>query len=109
MYHSRLRNGSHWLELEVGRWKKIAVEDRICEQCSDRKVEDEIHFLICCPKYEQLRNNLYQKILRVTNDKWSLFNLSVKDSFLILINGTGDEFENMIFSIFQKYITNCKT
>ena len=33
----------------------------ICRLCSSA-IEDEIHFLCECPKYNDLRNNLYQKV-----------------------------------------------
>ncbi len=107
MLHSRLRNGSHWLELEIGRWKKLTIENRICSHCNEKKVEDEIHFLVYCSKYNQLRDRLYQKIFDVSSSKWNLNNLSNHDRFLILMNGTGDEHENTIFGIVQKYIIKC--
>ena len=41
---SKLRCGNHDLAIETGRYKKQAVEERLCLNCN--KVEDELHFLM---------------------------------------------------------------
>ena len=47
--------GSHTLEEEIGRWRSRAPKDeRICKLCK-REVENLIHFLINCPKLEEVR------------------------------------------------------
>ena len=53
---SRLRLSSHRLEVEVGRWvkpNKIPYENRKCRICN--VLEDEFHFLLECPLYDNLR------------------------------------------------------
>ena len=49
---------------------------------------------------------MYQKISEVTKNKWNLANLTINDKFIILINGTQDEFQNIVYNILQKYIVN---
>ncbi|XP_060579660.1 uncharacterized protein LOC132736534 [Ruditapes philippinarum] len=51
---SRFRLSSHNLEVENGRFVGIDRNDRICKMCSTH-VENEYHFLLCCPIYRELR------------------------------------------------------
>ena len=54
---------SHRLENEKGRWHKptaIPLNDRKCKNCNI--LEDEFHFILECPLYQQLRKkyvNMY--------------------------------------------------
>jgi len=55
---AKFRLGDHKLRIETGRHNRprLLPEQRICRACSMNKVEDEIHFLIECPIYANLRN-----------------------------------------------------
>ena len=57
---SRFRLSNHKLEIEVGRHKRKPVDERLCTVC--HVVEDEIHFLIDCKKYDDARNSLFVHI-----------------------------------------------
>jgi phosphoheptose isomerase len=39
------------------------VENRICSNCNSKSVEDEIHFLMYCSKFENLRRELFSNVL----------------------------------------------
>ena len=39
--------------IETGRLKKIDLEERMCKMCSQKRVEDECHFLLECPAYNK--------------------------------------------------------
>ena len=52
---SKLRTSNHQLEIERGRYKKIPPENRFCHQCNLGEIEDELHFLLKCPKFENER------------------------------------------------------
>ena len=52
---TKLRLSSHRLEIEVGRWKNLTREERICRSCELGKVENETHFLFECSRYMQKR------------------------------------------------------
>ena len=58
---SRLRMSSHPLMIEKGRHFKPPIErvDRKCPMCKDL-IEDECHFLITCPLYNDDRDDLFQ-------------------------------------------------
>ncbi|XP_045167413.2 RAB6A-GEF complex partner protein 2-like [Mercenaria mercenaria] len=49
------RIGSHDLEIETGRHRKIERENRLCRKCNKNIIEDEFHFLLCCEFYSELR------------------------------------------------------
>ena len=52
----RLRISAHELQIERGRYANIAREDRKCRTCG--VVEDELHFLNDCTRYDLLRQRL---------------------------------------------------
>ena len=54
-YLAQLRFGILPLNVEVGRYRSIKLEDRKCEVCDMNCVEDEKHFLFKCTKYQELR------------------------------------------------------
>ena len=47
---------SHKLEVETGRYQSILREQRICKVCPLKMVEDEEHFIMKCPAYDEIRN-----------------------------------------------------
>ena len=67
---SKFRLGVCPLRIETGRYeinekksKGISVENRTCQVCgSQDKVEDKFHFLMMCPAYNELRNNLFDAL-----------------------------------------------
>ena len=68
---AKFRCGILPLNLEVGRYRGIKVEDRICPLCKNG-VETEIHFLLECSQYEQgdfLRDTEIDSILLTNDDK----------------------------------------
>jgi len=52
---TKFRISSHNLEIEHGRYFNISADQRICKLCK-LTVEDEIHFLLECPKLEEARH-----------------------------------------------------
>ena len=80
---SKFRCSDHILEIEIGRHKKLKVEERICKICK-MAVETEEHFLRFCPKYKQLRSRYLGNISNFSEwvqilkceDKKSSYNLA---------------------------------
>ena len=64
---SCLRMSSHPLMIEKGRHFKppLARVDRLCPFCKDQ-TEDECHFLISCPLYNDDRKDLFDSIRKTT-------------------------------------------
>ena len=59
---TRLRTSSHTLEIEHGRYitPKTPVCDRRC--CTCDVTEDEMHFLLNCVEYSNMRDDFYAKV-----------------------------------------------
>ena len=53
---TKFRISLHRLEIEQGRYRGIPPDQRICKQCTADAVEDEVHFLISCTKFKQIRS-----------------------------------------------------
>ncbi|MEW8545659.1 MAG: reverse transcriptase family protein [Candidatus Thiodiazotropha sp.] len=74
---SKLRCSVHNLLVETGRHKNIDYENRICVLCNSANIEDEFHFVMICPFYEDLRISFLSNMshLHFTLEKfYDLFN-----------------------------------
>ena len=49
--------------IETGRHKQLKIEERICKSCHLQKIEDEIHFLLECPAYDNIREEYLKKLI----------------------------------------------
>ena len=65
--YAKLRSGTLPLEVETGRYKQKPLEERICKLCKSG-IEDEIHFLIDCDFYTDLRYNMFNEMSNVHDD-----------------------------------------
>ena len=61
---TRFRVSAHVLAIERGRYKNIKSENSICKNCQTQEIENEIHFLINCPKYSYERENLCSHVAK---------------------------------------------
>ena len=48
------------LKVETGRFIGTPLNLRLCELCQDSVIEDEVHFLLNCTHYIELRHTLFQ-------------------------------------------------
>jgi len=46
----------HRLEIECGRYRNIPISEGLCKMCNLGKTEDEIHFMLECPKYDTIKS-----------------------------------------------------
>ena len=56
------RISSHKVEIEGGKYKKLAVKDRLCKLCNTGAVEDERHLIFNCSSYHTLRYQFFEKV-----------------------------------------------
>lgn len=57
------------LQVEVGRYKGLPEEHRVCALCDLGIVEDELDFVFYCPLYNDLRCVLFDKV-QCQNPDW---------------------------------------
>ena len=58
---SRVRCAAHKLAIEEGRYNNTLVNARICLKCNMNCVENEYHFILICPFYRNLRNDIFPR------------------------------------------------
>jgi hypothetical protein len=54
---------AHSLNIETGRYKNIIRPERKCTNCSKGDIEDEKHFIVDCPLYENIRVKFFDKVI----------------------------------------------
>ena len=77
---AQLRLGILPLNIEVGRFRGVKLEERICEICKNNSIEDEFHFVCVCSAYICFRETLYNSI-----DYENFINMDDFDKFLYLM------------------------
>ena len=70
---AKIRGGSNRLRIEQGRYEKEQVNERVCRVCASGDVEDEYHFILQCPVYDDLRNVMWIKFEQATGCPKSRF------------------------------------
>jgi len=62
---AKLRAGNHKLRIETGRHStpKLPEDLRICQYSSSNEVENEVHFILSCNKYDTIRKSLVEDII----------------------------------------------
>ena len=82
---TKMRLSNHRLPIEIGRWKLIPREQRICPICPVRKLGDEFHFLFECDRFSRERK-LYLEPKYYNNPSvykaGKLFNSTDKDTLI---------------------------
>ena len=85
---AKLRAGNHNLRIETGRHStpKLPEHLRICQYCSSNEVENEVHCLLSCNRYDTITKSLMDDIISKYSDFYSL-NAHHKIVFLFNIIG----------------------
>ena len=80
---SKLRISAHSLMIEKGHHfsPKIQPQDRLCKLCNLNDIEDEFHFIMKCPFYNNLRFNLFS----VIGETIDINNLSDNEIFISIM------------------------
>ena len=82
---SRFRLSSHNLAIELGRHARpiIPVEQRLCKHCDSMAIEDEVHFLLKCPRFKNERNGLLECVNMYFP---GIATLSMNDQFQVIMS-----------------------
>ncbi len=67
---AQFRLGILPLNIEIGRYSNMPVNERLCKLCNTNNVENEYHFLLTCPVYKEIRQKLFNNISR-RNEEFS--------------------------------------
>ena len=59
---TQLRAGCLPIEIELGRYQNIPRDQRLCKQCTHNHIENELHFIFHCPKFDQIRHDLFSSL-----------------------------------------------
>jgi len=96
---AQIRSGTLPLEIEVGRFRNIKVEDRLCKLCNLNVTEDETHFIFECPFYHDYREDLFSYVINAKND---YVYLCLEDQLSVLFSEFPRKFAKFIVLCFQK-------
>ena len=82
---SNFRCGALPLAIETGRYTKppTQLHDRLCQFCDANEVESEIHFLIECNFYSDIRESFFDRVSLVNN---TFKNLCSDEKFIFIIS-----------------------
>jgi len=95
---SRFRLRSHNLAIEIGRHnRRIPREQRLCIYCDSDLLEDEIHFLLFCPFYDELRRPLIPHISE----------RNTHDAFVYLLNSTAPNIIRLVAKFVYQGLIRC--
>ena len=79
----KIRISSHSLKIETGRFTNTPRNERLCTKCSSNTIENELHFLITCVKYDCER----QEIFKLIDSKYHNFStLNTEQKLYWLLN-----------------------
>lgn len=70
---TKIRLSSHLFNIERGRWKKVPLNERICDLCN--VVEDEYHVFIECPRYKEIRGIYLPRTIITKPSMFAFINL----------------------------------
>ena len=99
---AKLRLSAHKLQIETGRYSKerLPPDKRLCTICNNNECEDEFHFVMCCAKYSNLRQNLFQTVEKL----YPHFKMLNNDSRFIWLMANAD---SKIINLIAKFIHEC--
>ena len=59
---AKFRCSDHDLLIETGRYKNVELQKRLGKMCNNNCIEDEIHLITKCSKYETSRQNQHKSL-----------------------------------------------
>ena len=62
---SKLKMGVLPLQIELGRWKDVPLEYRVCRVCEKDELEDEYHHVLFCDALVMTRTYLFRELKNV--------------------------------------------
>ena len=75
IYIAKFRLSSHNLKIESGRFHNVTRRNRICNLCQLQDIEDEFHFILKCPIYNEYRQKFVKRYYRTRPSVFKLTQL----------------------------------
>ena len=83
---AKFRLSSHELNVEQGRYRNIQRIERKCSFCNLDEEEDEYHFILVCPLYNNLRKTYFRKYFYIRPSVYKLTKLLNSSNLRVLNN-----------------------
>ena len=98
---AKLRSGSLPIRVETGRYEDIPLQERLCTFCSNNEVENEIHVLLSCDLYDDLRYDIIQQMILTCTD---FKKKSPNEQFKIIMSDSSIQYllAKYVFNMFQR-------
>ena len=99
---AKLLSSTLQLAIEKGRYTTEELSKRMCVFCDEWEIENEIYFVVRCPRYQTYRHNFFTYICRNVSKKF--MNNDVVDKFIFLMKLNGKHirnFANYLVSIWE--------
>ena len=95
---SKFRISNHKLAIEIGRYEKQEIDQRLCIFCNCNEIETEEHMFLYCPFYSRLRLDFLQKI------QVNIQNIDLNTNFIHKLLNSKNQMEIFYTS---KFISKC--
>ena len=93
---AQIRSGVLPLKIETGRYTGMKREERICDVCKD-EVEDEMHFIFRCNRYNNIRTNF----IDCANRFYDIANMDNAEKLKVFMT------DKRLINRFASYIREC--
>lgn len=77
---------NHTLPVEVGRWKSVPHNDRICSKCDLNEIGNELHCILKCSRFQSDREKLLPAYFRINPNMTKLAALFQSSKKPLLVN-----------------------
>jgi len=72
---AKFRSGTAPIAIELGRHNGVQYHNRLCTLCKSNNIEDELHILVHCNFYEDIREDLYNDCEQIDHNFRNLSNV----------------------------------
>ena len=71
---TKVRLSSHNFAINTTKWYNLQEDMKICKNCEKKEIENEIHIIFSCNKYDNIRKKAFNDINKVDNIKLQIRN-----------------------------------
>ena len=71
---TKVRLSSHNFAINTTKWYNLQEDMKICKNCEKKEIENEIHIIFSCNKYDDIRKKAFNDINKVDNIKLQIRN-----------------------------------